>query len=268
MDNSLRNALLFSILPAAAAVIGGITSFRKPSTPGLLGGVRKFAAGALFGVMALELLPDFLVAHSSRALLSLAAGGVLMLGVRWATRKLWPLGWDAVQMLIAGLLIGSGFIAGFKEGLLLTSATTVEALAIGLLAASVMIRTEAPHKSAVITVILLSTLIVVGAVVGGVSVWGHLGVDLDLAFVFGMAAPLLWATEGLVETREEYSTDMALIYFVVGILFFLLLAWWLGGKHSEHPGRRTKAQAMTQRHAHPPSSLGGHHWQSVRSKES
>lgn len=253
MDNSLRNALLFSILPAAA-VIGGATFFRKPPTPGLLGGVRKFAAGALFGVMALELLPDFLLAHSIKALLSLAGGGVLMLGVRWATRKLWPLGWNAVQMLIAGLLIGSGFIAGFKEGLLLTAAITVEALAIGLLAASVMIRTEAPHKSVVITVILLSILIVVGAVVGGTSLWGHVGIDLDLAFVFGMSAPLLWATEGLVESREEYSTDAALIYFVVGILLFLLLAWWLGGKHSEHPGRRTKAQAIIQLHAHPPTA--------------
>ena len=58
MDNSLRNALVFSILPVAAAVIGGMTFFYKPPTPGLLGGVRKFAAGALFSVMASELLSD------------------------------------------------------------------------------------------------------------------------------------------------------------------------------------------------------------------
>lgn len=248
MDNSLRNALLFSILPAAAVVIGGMTFFYKPPSPGLLGGVRKFAAGALFGVMALELLPDFLSAHSIKALLSLAAGGVVMFGLRWATRKLWPLGWEAVQALIAGLLIGIGFVAGFNEGLLLTTAITVEALAIGLLAASVMSHGGAQHKRAMLKVVLLSVLFVVGAAAGGTSLWGHVGIDLDLAFVFGMSAPLLWATEGLVESREEYSTDAALIYFVVGILLFLLLAWWLGGKHSEHPGRRAKAQASTQRH--------------------
>lgn len=247
MDNSLRNALLFSIIPAAAAVIGGIAYFYKPPTPGLLGGVRKFAAGALFGVLALELLPDFLLAHSVKALLVLAVGGVVMFGLRWATRKLSALGWDAVQTLIGGLLIGSGFVAGFREGLLLTAAFAIAALAIGLFAASVMSRTGVARKKAIVTISLLPGLIFVGALVGGFSLWEPAGIDLDLALVFGMAAPLLWATEGLVETREEYSTDAALIYFIIGILLFLLLAWWLGGKHSDHPGRRMNAQASTQR---------------------
>lgn len=267
MDNSLRNALLFSTIPAAATVIGGITFFYKPPTPGLLGGVRKFAAGALFGVLALELLPDFLLAHSIKALIALAVGGVVMFGLRWATRKLSALGWDAVQALIAGLLIGSGFVAGFREGLLLTSAFAIAALAIGLFAASVMNRTGAARDRAIIPIALLPALIVVGALIGGGSLWEPAGIDLDLALVFGMAAPLLWATEGLVETREEYSTDAALIFFVIGILLFLLLAWQLGGRHSDHPGRRMNAQASTQRepkkerngafaHAGQPEKLG------------
>lgn len=249
MDNSLRNALLFSILPAAAVVVGGITFFRKPPTPGLLGGVRKFAAGALFGVLALELLPDFLFAHSVKALLALAVGGALMAILRWASRRLSVLGWDSVQALIAGLLIGSGFVTGFREGLLLITAFAVESLAIGLIVASVMSRTGAAHNRAVVTIALLPALIVVGAVVGGTSLWKPVGVDLDLALVFGMAAPLLWATEGLVESREEFSTDVSLIFFIVGTLLFLFLAWWLGGKHSDHPGRRRTAQSSIQRHS-------------------
>ena len=78
----MDNALLFSTLPAAAAVIGGMTFFRKPPTPSLLGGVRKFAAGALVGVMAYELLPDLLFGHSAKALLALAAGGFVMFSLR------------------------------------------------------------------------------------------------------------------------------------------------------------------------------------------
>ena len=162
------------------------------------------------------------------------------------------LGWDAVQTLIAGLLIGSGFVAGFREGLLLTTVFTVVALAIGLFVASVMSRTDVARNRAIITIALLPALIVVGALVGGVSLWEPAGVDLDLAFVFVMAAPLLWAMEGLVEIRGEYATDESIIFFFVGLALFLSLAWWLGGRHSEHPGRRAKAQASTQR----PSLLG------------
>ncbi len=247
MDNSLRNALIFSTIPAAAAVIGGITFFYKPPTPGLLGGVRKLAAGALFGVMAYELLPDLLFGHSAKGLLAVTIGGVLMAGLRWAGQRLSALGWDAVQALVAGLLIGSGFVAGFREGLLLTTTFAVEALAIGLLAASVMSRTEVSRNRAVITIALLSVLIVVGTAAGVTSLWWRAGVDLDIAITFLMAAPLLWATEGLVESREEFSTDGALIYFVIGIILFLLLSWWLGGKHSAHPGRRTTAQSSVVR---------------------
>lgn len=246
MDNSLRNALLFSALPAAAAVIGGVRFFYKPPSPGLLGGVRKFAAGALFGVMAFELLPDLLFGHSAKGLLAVAIGGVLMAGLRWAGQRLSALGWDAVQALVAGLLIGSGFVAGFREGLLLITTFAVEAMAIGLLAASVMRRTGAPRNRAVFTVVLLPILIVVGVVAGGIFLWARAGVDHDVAFAFWMAAPLLWATEGLVESREEFSTDGALIYFVIGILLFLSLAWWLGGKHSDHPGRRRGGQSSIQ----------------------
>lgn len=246
MDNSMRNALIFSMLPAAAVAIGGVMFFYKPPSPGLLGGVRKFAAGALVGVMALELLPDFLYGHSFKALLALAVGGVLMFGVRWAIRKLSALGWDALQVLIAGLLIGSGFVAGFGEGLLLTITFVIQALAIGLFAASVMSRTGASRNLVLTTIALLSALIVVGAAAGGTSIWTRAGIDLDMAFAFGMAAPLLWAMEGLVETRGEYSTDGSLIYFVVGIVLFLLLAWWLGGKHSDHPGRRMGRQSSIQ----------------------
>jgi ZIP family zinc transporter len=245
MDNSLRNALIFSILPAAAAVVGGLNFFYRPPSPGLLGGVRKFAAGALFGVMAFELLPDLLFGHSAKALLAVAIGGVLMAVLRWAGQRLSTLGWDAVQGLVAGLLIGSGFVAGFREGLLLTTTFAVEALAIGLFAASVMSRTGAPRNRAVFTVALLPILIVGGVVAGGLFLWARAGVDHDVAFAFWMAAPLLWATEGLVESREEYSTDGALIFFIIGILLFLLLAWQLGGKHSEHPSRQTGAQAST-----------------------
>lgn len=247
MDNSLRNALVFSILPAIAGVIGGSTFFYRPPTPGLLGGVRKLAAGAIIGVMAFELLPDLLYGHSANALLVLAVGGGVMFSLRWVTRKFSAFGWDALQALVAGLLIGSSFVAGFREGILLITVFTVVAVAIGLFAASVMSRTGVAHNRAIIMIVLLAVLIVVGALVGGVTIDKPTGIDLDLTFVFMMASPLLWAMEGLVETEGEYATDESLIFFFVGLVLFLLLAWWLGGKHSDHPGRRTKAQASTQR---------------------
>lgn len=247
MENSLRNAIIFSFLPAAAVAIGGVMFFYKPPSPGLLGGMRKFAAGALVAVMAVEMLPDFLYVHSVKALLMLAVGGLVMFGLRWSTRKLSPLGWDAVQAQIAGLLIGSGFVTGFREGVLLTAAFAVAALAIGLFAASVMNRRGVARSRAIITIAVLSALIPIGTLIGGFSLRESAGIDLDLALVFGMAAPLLWAVEGLVEKMEEYLTVEALVFFIIGALLFFWLAWWLGAKHSDHPGRSTTAYSSLQR---------------------
>jgi hypothetical protein len=123
-------------------VIIGAAALARPSLCHFSGGARKFSAGALVAVITIELMPDLLFSHRFTAMAAFGAGVSLMMGVRRLARRFG--GADgagagrapspvesALSLLISGALIGGGFVAGFREGLL-TLALTAQAVALGL----------------------------------------------------------------------------------------------------------------------------------------
>lgn len=250
MDPTLRQALVYGALPAAVVLVGGGASLLKSLSPGLVSGVRKFAAGALFSIISMEMMPDLLFAHHFEAVTAFAAGVALMVAFKWLTGRLGRAGGERARqpgavaleavayLLIAGLVIGGGFVAGPREGLLLTAAMTAEGLAVGLLTATRLVGAGVGRGTVVAALAALSALIVAGAVVGATLLWGRTRFDVDILLAFGMAALLLLALEAFVESREEESGLQTLLCFFGGLLLFLFLAGQLGGKHVEHPGRR------------------------------
>ena len=132
---------------------GALATWRAPG-PKLRSAILHFAAGVIFSVVAVEILPDVVKGHAPvQTVIGFTLGLALMLGLRVLTRGAEPpepqtgdqssaplpwglLGGVGVDIAIDGLLLGIAFAAGAKEGFLLTLALTIEIFSLGLATAS------------------------------------------------------------------------------------------------------------------------------------
>src|SRR5882762_9597198 len=124
MDGYLRNALVYSVLPVVITLGGALLVVFKPLPASVAGSARRFASGAAFAVIALELLPDILRAHWTTGIAGFGLAIVTMIVARWPPRRRERASekndHHLPRMLIgagagipiAGLLIGGGFVAG------------------------------------------------------------------------------------------------------------------------------------------------------------
>jgi len=231
---TILGLLKYVLIPAAALAGGGVVAaFYRPGAK-LRSAIQHLTAGIVFAAVGMELLPDIL--HEARPV-AMAGGFVcgvaLMLGLKayskglekdassgqGSSSLLWIL---AVDVFIDGLLVGVGFAAGAKEGILLTVALTGEVLFLGLSSAASLSRSGASRAHTIRTAFGLSTVLLVGGVVGCVALQGLSGACLEAVLSFGCAALLYLVTEELlVEAHEETETPaLTAMFFAV----FLLLA--------------------------------------------
>src|SRR6266511_969798 len=222
MDASLQNALIYSAWPAAIALAGGaLAAFRLLPTS-LTSTARRFASGAVFAVIAIELLPDVLRAHSIGGIIGFGLGVVAMIVKTYLYRR-WVRARDekdrrlpsllsgaGASIPIAGVLIGGGFVAGIKEGQLLTLVAAVEALAVALTLVTALNRAGMRRGKLLLVAVTLAAMIIAGATAGGKFMWGRAGADLDLIFAICLAALLLGAMESLVESYEDHSSPLGI----------------------------------------------------------
>src|SRR3546814_10565172 len=129
-------ALLYTLAPVLAVVLGAIIASSTKLNPGLVAGLQHLAAGVVFAAAATEILPT--VKHEaspSATLIGGAAGVVTMLGLKaFEARFQGPMALLAaigIDLLVDGLGLGLAFVAGAKAGFLLTLAMTLEGLSSG-----------------------------------------------------------------------------------------------------------------------------------------
>lgn len=235
MTNSLLGVLMFALFPVAAAVIGAVIAVFRPPRPIVRGYIQHLAAGVVFSVVAVELLPD-ITSHSG-AYIEVAIGFLLgvggMLTLKSVSHKLESGGSDfptgllvgvGIDILLDGFLIGISFAAGVEEGILLTIALTLELLSLGLAVAVELGQAEKNRWKVILITTLLFLIIVVGAGLGSVLVQYISEAILEVFLSFGLAALLYLVTEELlVEAHKEPETPMATGMFFLGFLVFLLL---------------------------------------------
>src|SRR5512137_2972768 len=181
MPPSVLQVLLISAIPVGAAFIGATIAAVRPPGRVVRSCIQHFAAGVIFSVVAVELLPEVRKGHDPFEVgWTFAAGLALMLAIDEAVKRfdrsgeharargpsagqLVPIG---VDLLLDGLLIGIAMTAGMKQGVLLTIALTLELFSLGLAmaltfgAARLAVRILAPTA--------ISCLMIVGAVLGRV----------------------------------------------------------------------------------------------------
>ena len=226
-------ALLYTLAPVLAVVLGAIVASRTKLTPGLVAGLQHLAAGVVFAAAATEILPQVKPeASPSATLIGGAAGVATMLGLKaLEARFKGPMALLAaigIDILVDGLVLGLAFVAGEKAGLLLTIALTLEVLFLGLTLTDELAETYRSRLRIIVIVSALALLLPIGAL-AAVPVAALSPVMIAGFLSFGLMALLYLVTEELlVEAHEKPDTPLISSMFFVGFLALLTLEEMMG----------------------------------------
>jgi len=200
---------------------------RQPG-PAVTSAVQHLAAGVLFAAVAGEILPDLKHQQSPIAVIVGGALGValMLLVKRLGEKAKGSVGLIAtvgIDILIDGLVLGIGFAAGAKQGLLLTGALTLEVLFLGIAVASKLKQTSGSAGRVVGTVAGLALLLPLGALLG-TPVGALPGPYLAGFFAFALVALLYLVTEELlVEAHAVPEQPWTTAMFFIGFLGMLVI---------------------------------------------
>lgn len=229
MPNALLNVLSFTLIPVAAAVLGGVFAVWKIPGSEIRSAVQHFAAGVVVAAAAGELLPA--VVHEKSVWALVIGGGlgvVLMLVVKELAKKakgnLSLVTTVGVDVFIDGLIVGIGFSSGEKAGILLTIALTIELLFLSLSIAASLSGANVSRIKVLTTTLAIALLLPVGAVIGFIVLAGLSAPILAGFFAFGLVALLYLVTEELlVEAHETPDTPFTTAIFFVGFLLLIVI---------------------------------------------
>lgn len=237
MSASPLTVLAYAAIPVSAAIAGSVLAAVRTPSATLRSGVQHFAAGVVFAAVAGELLPEVLRIHRPvQVIVGFAVGVGLMLLVRHFTEPSVnasvPSGRDTRSLLIAvgidlfidGLLVGIGFAAGAKTGVLLVIALTLEVLFLGVATASALGAAGVTARRTIALCTGFASLLALGAGIGSVLLHGISDSWLEVVLGFGAAALLYLVTEELLsEAHEVPETPFTTALFFVGFLVLLII---------------------------------------------
>ena len=211
-----------------------MASYRAPGEK-LRSFVQHFAAGVVFAVFAGELLPEITKGHQPvGVVIGFSLGVAVLLAVRQLAEALERrnggkgesslIAAVGIDVFIDGLLIGVGFAAGARVGLLLIVALTLELLFLGVSVASSLGQAGASRRRILTTVSGLSLAVIVGALLGGTLLQGLSGLALEIVLSSGAAALLYLVTEELLtEAHEVKETPLITVAFFAGFVLLYLI---------------------------------------------
>lgn len=240
--------VVFSFIPFLMMNIGGLSGVFLNINSYVRSLTLHLAAGVIFAVVAVEILPEILKKHSIvPIIIGFSAGVATMLLIRRLSRKSedvhkqkithgtlpetvakeLPLGMlvgIGVDIVLDGFLLGIGFAAGQKEGVLLCIALSIELLALGLVVTAELKSEKFSNKFSLKAVLILSASIIVGTFIGALFLHSISGEVLTGLLSFGLAALMYLITEELmVEAHKEKDSTIGTTVFFLGFLIFLVI---------------------------------------------
>lgn len=236
MSELFEKILLLSLLPVITMITGGVIALYYAFNSSLRSGVLHFAAGVVFSVVAVELLPDIVAKHSPlQVVIGFSMGIVCMLLIKRITEPketnekkgsfsinmLFGIG---VDIIIDGILLGIGFSAGIKEGTLLSIALSIELLTLGIAIVVYLKEATLTKKHILLLLIGMSLLFFIAAILGAVLLHKLTDKPMEIVLSFGLSALLFLVTEELLtEAHQEKETIWHTGSFFMGFLLFLIL---------------------------------------------
>ena len=239
MTQSVLGVMLYSLIPVFAALAGAsIAALRAPGAR-VRSGIQHFAAGVVFSVVSVELLPDVVRRHRPLwVVVGFGLGIASMLALRWFIEakiesrnrdgsKAFPIALvtaTGIDILLDGFLVGIGFVAGAKEGMLLVFALGLELFSLGVATGVTLMNSGVAGGKSISTTVLLALAIPVGALAGTTILRNAPDQAVEMLLSFGLAALLFLVTEELlVEAHEVQETPLITTSFFAGFLVFLVL---------------------------------------------
>lgn len=235
MTASLSTVLSYAVLPASAVLAGALIALARQPSAGLRSAIQHFAAGTVFSVLAVELLPDLMHRRLPwPTLIGFTLGVAFMLALKWFGEKgddndgrrdtrglVTALG---VDTSLDGALIGLSFAAGAKQGLLLTIGLVLELLFLGVSCGTSLRGSGQSTMKIAATAGLLGATVMIGAGLGAIALNTVAPVYVDALLAFGVAALLYLVTEELlVEAHEEKETPLQTAMFFLGFILLFMI---------------------------------------------
>lgn len=224
-------------------IAGGVIALIKKPSGNVRSLILHFAAGVVFSVVAVEIIPDVIRNHSPlMATIGFVSGVVVMIIIRkltepGKTNTTTPAGrnipWTlliaiAVDIFVDGFILGIGFEAGSSEGVLLAIALSVELLSLGMATATELGNNKVGNKKSIGLIIALAVIFFASSVLGGTMLQNLSHNVMDIVLSFGLSALLFLVTEELLkEAHEEKETVWHTSAFFGGFLLFLVLGMYL-----------------------------------------
>lgn len=221
-------AVAYTMIPLAAMIIGAAVAAVRTPGPAVASSIQHFAAGVVFAAAASELLPEL---KQSGSVLAIIIGGTAglaaMLGIKWLSSRAkdgtGSVAIIGIDILIDGLVLGIGFAAGARQGIVLTIALTIEVLFLGLTMALTLRQLAASRIRATVIAGSVGLLLPLGAAIGSLA-GGLPPFDLAVLFAFGLIALLYLVTEELlVEAHEMPDSPVITSMFFIGFLLLIAL---------------------------------------------
>lgn len=232
---SFVTTLAVGLIPALAAVIGGIVVLVRTIDAQTESYIQHFAAGAVFAAVTAEVLLKLHDRTPWIITVGFIVGVGLMIAVETGTDRLEQRTADQQATSIAGLLITMGIdtvidgllgglaVTALSGGLLLVIALAIEMLFFGLSAAAAL-PSETTTMKLMMVVTGLGLLFPVGTILGTVVFSNLSGSALGLVLAIGAIALLYLVTEELLaEAHEAYESSVAVSLFFTGFILLFVL---------------------------------------------
>lgn len=220
---------LYALVPFGAAGAGAIWAAVRPPSPRTRSAVQHAAAGILFAAVALEVLAEERTHARLPVIFGFGVGlGAMLLLRAWGEpRREGGFGLivtTGVDLFVDGLVLGAGFTAQQRTGVLLTVALTFEVLFLSLSVAATIAAMGASRSRIVSRTTAIAALLIVGAIAGAVIFPRLTPFAFTIILGFATVSLLYLVTEELlVEAHEVAETPVAAAMFFAGFLLFLVI---------------------------------------------
>lgn len=240
MIEAVERSVLYGLVLLAGMIFGGIAAAWWQPSRRVRSYIQHFAAGVVFAAIGVEVLPDVIQRHNPLAAgIGFAVGTISMLAIRAISRRAesrtlradvvpWAfLAAVAVDVFVDGMLIGVGFSAGEREGVLIAIAMTGCSLSLGLATSATLLQAGQSRLRATGFTTGIGLLPVAGAAAGALLASQLTGASMEALLSFTCAALLYLVTEELLveahEAQEGPESAVTTAMFFAGFLALLML---------------------------------------------